>query len=166
MKRILIIGSPGSGKSTLAKKISATLKLPIVHLDHLYWLPGNVRRPADEFYDLMMNACKQAAWIMDGNSIRLLAERIPFADTVIFLDMPRQTCMWRIIKRAFRGLFTREEYAPGCANTFRWEFFNWAWHWEERYHDEILRILTSALTTKTFLLKSDDEVAAFLARIK
>ena len=37
MKRIMIIGCPGSGKSTLSKQLAMKLKLPLVHLDQIYW---------------------------------------------------------------------------------------------------------------------------------
>jgi len=40
MKKILIIGSPGSGKSTLSKKLKEKLKLPLIHLDKIFWKPN------------------------------------------------------------------------------------------------------------------------------
>jgi len=165
MKRIIIIGSPGSGKSTVAKILSAKFNLPLIQLDHLYWLPGRIRRPAEEFYDLMMQGCKQDAWVMDGNSIRHLTERIAYADTIIFLDIPRRTCLWRIIKRAFHSLFTGEEFAPGCPNTLTWEFVSWAWHWEKRYRNEFLRILATVPANKVMMLKNTNQVDTFLAQL-
>ena len=165
MKRIMIIGSPGSGKTTLAKELAKKTKLPLVHLDHLYWLPGFVKRADDDFLELVMQACKQDAWIMDGNSISHLAERIPFADTIIFLDISRKTCMWRIIKRSVTSLFTREERAPGCPVRARWGFLQWVWHWEETYRDEALRLIATATQAKTILLQSPDEIAAFLNQL-
>lgn len=175
MKRIMIIGSPGSGKSTLAKKLSEKLNLPIVYLDFLYWLHyrdhvyqvlGRVNRPAkNEFNNLVMYECQKDAWIMDGNFISSLADRIPFADTIIFLDMPRKTCIWRIIKRTFKGLLTYELYASGCPSKHAWEFFNWVWHWKESHHDDILRVIASASHAKMVLLKSPAEVTDFLAKL-
>ncbi len=165
MKRILIVGSSGSGKTTLARELSKKLKLPIVYLDHLYWLPGRVHRPTEEFYALMMQACQQNGWIMDGNSIRSLAGRIPFADKIIFIDVPRRTCMWRVIKRAIGGLFSGSEFAPGCRNGINWEFFSWVWHWEARYCPMLVRILARAPQEKVVILQGAKAIADFLATL-
>ncbi|EBR8158754.1 adenylate kinase, partial [Salmonella enterica subsp. enterica serovar Newport] len=40
MRRVLIVGCPGAGKSTLAKELANITKLPLIHLDRYYWLPG------------------------------------------------------------------------------------------------------------------------------
>ena len=66
-KRILIIGCPGSGKSTLAKRIGALTKLPVIHLDTIYWLPKWERRPTNEFETLLKKELEKENWIIDGN---------------------------------------------------------------------------------------------------
>jgi adenylate kinase family enzyme len=48
-ERILIIGPPGAGKSTLAIKLAEKTKLPLVHLDRLFWNPGWVDSDRSEF---------------------------------------------------------------------------------------------------------------------
>ena len=37
LNRIVIMGSPGTGKSTLAYKIAQQTKLPLYHMDALFW---------------------------------------------------------------------------------------------------------------------------------
>jgi adenylate kinase family enzyme len=49
MKRVVIIGPPGSGKSTLAPILGEVTGLPVVHLDNLFWKPGWVQTPRDEW---------------------------------------------------------------------------------------------------------------------
>jgi adenylate kinase family enzyme len=165
MKRIMIIGSPGSGKTILAKKLATKTKLPLIHLDHLYWLPNFKKRSDEDYLGLVMQACRHDSWIMDGNSIRQLAKRISFADTIIFLDIPRKICIWRIIKRNILSIFTSEEFAPGCKVRARWGFFCYVWRWEKKYREEVLRVIATATQTKAILLKSPDEVTAFLQNL-
>ena len=41
MERVMIIGCGGAGKSTLARKLGEKTGLPVVHLDQIWWAPGN-----------------------------------------------------------------------------------------------------------------------------
>ena len=52
MKRIVIIGCGGSGKSTLARQLGDVLRLPVVHLDRLFWRPGWQQVTREEFEEL------------------------------------------------------------------------------------------------------------------
>ena len=40
MKRVLVIGCGGSGKSTFSRILSEKIKLPVIHLDKLFWKEG------------------------------------------------------------------------------------------------------------------------------
>ena len=44
-----MIGCGGAGKSTLARRLGELTGLPVVHLDALYWRPGWVPTPDDEW---------------------------------------------------------------------------------------------------------------------
>ncbi len=37
MKKVIVIGCPGSGKSTFSIELSKLVKIPLYHLDLLYW---------------------------------------------------------------------------------------------------------------------------------
>ena len=105
MKRILIIGSSGSGKSTLSRTLKEKLQLPVVHLDQLFWRAGWEHVTREEFDALLQTELEKDAWILDGNFDRTLPVRLTYADTVIFFDLPRLVCLWRVFKRVrtFRG---------------------------------------------------------------
>ncbi|WP_206064485.1 hypothetical protein [Neptunomonas sp. XY-337] len=43
MKKVMVVGSGGSGKSTLSVWLADELRLPVYHLDRLYWKPNWVK---------------------------------------------------------------------------------------------------------------------------
>jgi len=40
LERVLVVGCAGAGKSTFARRLAARTRLPLIHLDQLYWKPG------------------------------------------------------------------------------------------------------------------------------
>lgn len=49
MRRVSVIGISGSGKSTVVRRLPERLDVPHVELDALFWRPGWVSSPPDEF---------------------------------------------------------------------------------------------------------------------
>jgi adenylate kinase family enzyme len=110
MRRVAVIGCIGAGKSTLARQLGARLDLPVIHLDRLWWNDGTYRitgadsvathtMPADEFRRLQQELADGDEWVIDGGFIADLDTRLPRADTVVFLDLPRHICWWRLVRR-------------------------------------------------------------------
>ena len=116
MRKVLVIGSGGGGKSTLAVELGRLLGLPVVHLDALHWKPGWIVPDQQEWRETVRALAQRDEWVMDGNYTRTLDLRIPAADTVIFMDFPPITCVWRVLKRRvrYRG-GTRLDMAPGLS---------------------------------------------------
>src|SRR5215475_4191315 len=100
-QRILIIGPSGAGKSTLARCIGERLGLPVVHLDAINWNPGWVQTEVEPFRRRVAEAAAGEAWVMDGNYSAHLDLRLPRAQAVIWLDLPRfvyfPRALWRSI---------------------------------------------------------------------
>ena len=99
MHKILIIGCPGAGKSTFAKKLSKLTNIPLYHLDNIYHLPDRTKLSDDGFRKEFEKISAQNEWIMDGNYMRTLSERLKHADTVFFLDYPVEVCLEGITER-------------------------------------------------------------------
>src|ERR1700710_1131292 len=101
MERILVMGSSGSGKSTFARRLSAFTGIPTVSLDALFWKPGWMPSDAAEFQQRVAEAVRQPRWIIDGNYASSDAGEVRrgLADTVIWFDLPRRTCMTGIMTR-------------------------------------------------------------------
>jgi adenylate kinase family enzyme len=166
-RRIIIIGSGGSGKTTLAKAIAARTGLPVIHLDRLFWHPGWVPTPDEEWDAVIDELVSREQWIMDGNYGRTLARRIAAADTVVFLDAHPFVSLWRIIKRRIqnRGR-VREDVAPGCPERLNWEFVHWVLTFRGRRRPGILRALATARPDqRVVILRNARDVAEFLATI-
>ena len=113
MQRIAIIGSAGTGKSTLARRLGELTGLSVVHLDALYWHPGWLATPDEEWDAIVREIVSRESWITDGNYGRTMEPRLERADTVLFLDFPRVVCLWRVFKRwlRYRG---RIQAGPGA----------------------------------------------------
>ncbi|MFS0638746.1 DNA topology modulation protein [Mesobacillus foraminis] len=167
MKKIVLIGSGGSGKSTLARQLGEKLKIDVLHLDSLFWKPGWVETPREEWIDTQQYLVKREAWIMDGNYGRTMDIRLNAADTIIFLDMPRTICAYRAFKRMlqYRNK-TRPDMAEGCEERFNYEFFKWIWEYPKTKRPKILERLEELSKEKeVIILKAPKEVENFLEQM-
>ena len=99
MERIVIIGCGGAGKSTLARQLGEKLRIPVVHLDKLFWKPGWVSISRDEFDVLHRDALSGERWIIDGNFASTMEMRLAACDTVFFLDYSLEVCLSGIADR-------------------------------------------------------------------
>jgi adenylate kinase family enzyme len=129
MRRILIIGCAGAGKSTLARRLSATLGLPLIGLDRVYWRPGWIELPYSEWRAAVEQLAAEPAWIMDGNYSGTFDLRMPRADTAIWLDYPRAVCLRRVLWRIIKGYGrTRADLPDGCPEQFDAQFLRFIWN--------------------------------------
>jgi len=164
MKRIAIIGSGGSGKSTLARQLGAILDLEVIHLDSLFWHPGWVETPREEWIKIQQELVEKETWIIDGNYGGTLHLRLEAADTVIFLDLPRHICLWRVIKRwsQYAGR-PRPDLGPGCPEQLDWSFLSWIWNYPKQRRLSILeRLKAYSSERRIVVLKHPNEVQQFL----
>ncbi|MEM1041986.1 MAG: DNA topology modulation protein [Bacteroidota bacterium] len=167
MRRVLVIGSGGAGKSTVAARISQRLGLPVIHLDALYWQPGWVETPADEWEQIVRQLLPREAWVMDGNYGGTLDLRLAAADAVVFLDTPRLLCLWRVVKRwaQFYGR-SRPDMARDCPERLTEDFVRWIWRYPQEQRPRILDKLRAVEQEKrVVVLASTTEVCHFLDRL-
>lgn len=123
MQRVMIIGGSGSGKSTLARALGQRTGMPVIHMDQLYWLPGWVERPGNEFNKMVGEIAKQDDWILDGNYSNSFDSRLTRADTLIFLDLTTLTRVRRVWWRTLTAYGqTRPDLTNDCPERFDLEF--------------------------------------------
>ena len=163
MKRILVIGSGGAGKSTFSRRLHELTGIELFHLDKLHWKPNWVEPTKDDWKKTMEDLLKNDSWIMDGNYSGTMKMRIAACDTVIFLDMPRTVCVYRILKRVAQSYGkNRPDMAAGCNEQFDWTFIKWVWNYPARTKPKIEALLKSAENGKTIIsLKSKKEIENF-----
>ena len=93
MEKVIVIGCPGSGKSTFSKKLENITKLPLYHLDMLFWNKDKTTVSKEIFIKRLKDIIKKSKWIIDGNYGNSMEIRIKECDTVFFLDYPTEVCL-------------------------------------------------------------------------
>lgn len=164
MKRVLVIGSGGAGKSTFSHRLGRRLGLEVIHLDVAYWMPGWVEPPKDVWARKVDELCSRDSWVMDGNYSGTLEARLAACDTVVFLDLPRTVCVWRVLKRRVMYRHTpRPDVAEGCPETVNAEFLLWVWNYPVRSRPKVLALLGKHGGGKRIVrLRSSAEAERFL----
>jgi adenylate kinase family enzyme len=116
--RVAVIGTAGSGKTTFSRQLAARLGVPHIELDALFWLPGWEEPELADFRATVESAVRDDAWVVDGNYSRVRDLVFGRADTVVWLDLPMRTCLWRTTRRTMRRA-RRSELLWGT-NRERW----------------------------------------------
>jgi adenylate kinase family enzyme len=165
MKRILVIGSGGSGKSTFATRLGQLLDLEVDHLDKFYWRAGWVEPPREEWLQTVTELINRDSWIIDGNYGGTLDVRIQRCDTIVFLDLPRVLCVWRILKRNLRyRRGGRPDMAEGCREKLDLKFVSWVWNYSRRSRPRVVQLIREHEDGKRIVwLRSKAEVRRFLS---
>jgi adenylate kinase family enzyme len=141
-RRVLVVGSAGAGKTTFAMRLAGVLGLPVIHLDSEYWRPGWQHPPENEWPARVDDLAARDDWVMDGNYGGTLERRLGRADAVCFLDMPRLTCLRRVILRSWRNRGRPGPGLPaGCPERLEWQFLMWVWNYEQRSRGRVLALL-------------------------
>jgi adenylate kinase family enzyme len=144
VKRAVILGPGGAGKTELATAISRRSGLPVVHLDVLFWRPGWTPAPREEALRDFAAAIAGEQWILDGNFLDFdgVDARFERADAVVFLDVSRATCIWRVLRRLVRDRrASRADLPAGCREGFDLSLLRWIWRYPRTDRPRVLEIL-------------------------
>jgi adenylate kinase family enzyme len=168
MKRVLVIGSGGAGKSTFSRRLHHLLDIEVIHLDTLYWHPGWVETPKPEWKKMVEELLRRDSWIIDGNYSGTLDSRLEACDTVIFLDIARTICLWRVLKRVLLYRHGRRpDMAQGCDEKLSFQFMRWIWAYPQRSRPKVLKLLAESAPHKNVVrLRTQADVERFLAAVK
>jgi adenylate kinase family enzyme len=163
VQRVLVIGSPGAGKTRLSARLAASLGVPVHHLDLHHWDPGWIYRDGVQAREVVRMLCETPAWVMDGNFAETFDLRMPRADTLVWLDFQRATCVRRILIRTIKDYGKQKPDLPeGCREMFDIGVLRFAWRFSEQSRPQIVAaIKRHGSHLNVFTLRNDGEVAAF-----
>ncbi len=163
MRRVLVIGSPGAGKTTLSTRLAAKLGVPVHYLDLHHWEPGWKYRDAARAREAMTALSETPEWVIDGNFAESFDLRMRRADTLVWLDYPRATCVGRILLRTIRDYGQQKPDLPaGCPETFDVGVFRFAWRFPAESRLQILAAIERhGSHLKVLRLGNDRDVVEF-----
>lgn len=163
MERVAVIGCAGAGKSTFSRKLGQGLGMEVTHLDSVFWRPGWTETPKDEWQETMRMLVSRERWLIDGNYGGTMDERLRAADTVIYLDVPRRVCLWRVLKRwALYRNRARPDMGEGCPERLDLKFLRWVWQYPRVSRPQTLAALREKESGRVYVLRSDGDMDEFL----
>jgi adenylate kinase family enzyme len=111
-ERVVIIGNSGSGKSTLAQELAQRIGAAAIDLDRIHW-QGQVGEKREENLatEMVVEVAGKPPWIIEGVYGWLAAAALPFATSLIWLDMPWIVCSEGLSSRGRWKGATAEEHA-------------------------------------------------------
>lgn len=166
MQRVLVMGCSGSGKSTLGQALARQINVPYVSLDALYWQPGWKPSDSATFGRKVAAEAEKSAWVIDGNYTNHAGEvRRTRADTVIWFDLPRWICVFRVLARTVRIYgAVRPEMAAGCPERFDLEFLRYVWTYRAKQRPNLLTYFAGLRADQRLVaLQQDADARAVLS---
>ena len=108
-----VLGISGSGKTSLSRWISARSGVPAYELDWIVY-NGAGERPEAEIVRHLEDVRRLDGWVTEGAYTEpWLKPLLDDADVIIWLDVPWQTCVLRMLKRHIRAELARNNRHRG-----------------------------------------------------
>ena len=156
--RVVIIGNSGSGKSTLAQELAHRIGAPTIDLDRIHWQDqvGN-KREENLATDMVVEVAGKPRWVIEGVYGWLAAAALPFATSLIWLDLPWTVCSEGLSRRGpWKGASADEHEA----------FLHWAEaYWQRQTPSSFAGHLTlfESFAEAKLRLRSRADISALLA---
>lgn len=162
------MGASGTGKSTLARSIAKELSLPLIQLDHEFWLPGVVKPDPADWLRKVAKLAAAEEWVMDGSYLDTIGPRLEQAQAVVWLDLPRRVYVPRILFRTIRN-YGRDRDWEGSRlpENFNLERLWNAYNYPREKHPKMQSIIEAArLQNKIVrILKDTCQISSFTSKL-
>ncbi len=162
MKKIIVIGCPGSGKSTFSIELSKLIKIPLYHLDLLYWNSDKTTVDREVFIKRLSGILDKEKWIIDGNYGSTLEIRLKECDTVFFLDYPTDICAQGITER----LGKKRQDIPWIESELDKEFMEYIYDFNNSSRPQILDLLEKYSDKTTYIFRNREESKLLLSQVQ
>lgn len=163
MEKVIIIGCPGSGKSTFGRKLKSITKLPLYHLDMMYWNEDGTTVSKEIFIERLQGAMSNSEWIIDGNYESSMELRIKECDTVFFLDYPTDMCIDGIEAR--KGKF-RSDMPWIEKDSNDEEFLDFINNYNVKSRPKVIALLKKYSSKNIIVFQSREESEEYLSTLK
>jgi adenylate kinase family enzyme len=135
----------------------------------LFWRGGWTPAPAERARRDLAAAVGGGRWILDGNFLGADPgdARFARADTVVFLDLGRLRCTWRVLRRRVRDRGrARPDLPAGCTEGFDLELLRWIWRYPRADRPRVLRLMEGVgADVRVYHLTTPAEVRAFVRSV-
>ena len=161
----MVVGPVGAGKSRLAHDLGKVLGIRVLHLDALFWKPGWVQTPRDEFEAMQRREVATDSWIVEAQFDDILPDWVYAADTVVFVDISLLRSLWRVSKRRLnrQASVGTPVGEPGAIHRSLLKFVRNQWQYRRTVRRELLAELGRERDgRRVVVLRRDSETAAFL----
>ncbi len=116
IERINVIGTSGSGKSTFGRQLGATLGIPFIEMDSVYWGKSWTEPSDDVFIPQIKEITERSRWVLDGNYSRTTPVKWRLVQLVVWLDMSFARTITRVTSRSLKRSLDDTEIWPGTGN--------------------------------------------------
>ena len=168
--RVLVVGCSGGGKTTLSRAIAAELDLEFLSIDRdVRWLPGWKERPKREQRIRLARLVRRDRWVMDGSGASTFDIRLPRADLVLWVRVPRRVALAGLGRRVMRHFGkVRPDMASGCPEPLPdRDFLSYIWHFEKEHAPRFVRSFDAhGPDVPVAVLRTHGEIAKLLRLVR
>ena len=164
MEKVIIVGCPGSGKSTFSRSLNEITKIPLYHLDMMYWNTNKTTVDKQIFKEHLQQVLLQNSWIIDGNYSSTIEYRLKSCDTLFFLDYSLEVCLEGIKIR--RGNLRTDMPWIESPDEEDHEFLEFIKNYNSVNKPKVLELINKYSDKNIFIFKTRNEADEYLLSLK